>query len=92
MAERFEDQAKDAKTVGDLDRIIKHIFNEHGDTASLSFMVFSLDNKEQIYIASSKCTQASIKTILDYAKKNHIDINELLGPALEEIVNKLSKA
>ena len=92
MAERFDDQAKDAKTLGDLDSIIRHIFEEYGSTSKYGFIVFSFGGKEHVFIAMSKATQVNLKTITDAAQKQNLDVNEIIGDAIESAASRVRLA
>lgn len=91
MAAQFEQQAKDARTVGDLERIIQHLFQEHGDSVKYNFMVFAWGGKEHIYVSMSKKVHSAMKKIMKASRTGEVDINELLGDAIEEVAESLEK-
>jgi len=90
MAEKFQEQAKEARTVGDIERIIQQLFQEHGDSMKYNFMVFAWGGKEHIYIGMSKKTRESMKKIMKASRSSELDINELIGDALEGVAKSLS--
>lgn len=92
VAEKFEHEAKQAKTVADLHKIIPHIFEEHGDTLQFSFLVFTFGGKDHIYIAMDKDVRQMINKIMNISKTKHIDINKLLLDALMGVANSYSDA
>jgi len=89
VAKRFDEQAKEAKTAGDLNKIIRHIFDEHGDTAKYSYMVFSFAGKEHVYVALNKEEHDQLKKMLELAKGQKIDANNLFGTAFTNMLNQL---
>ena len=89
VAEQFEKEAKEAKSITDLNKIIQQIFSEHGDTVRFSFMVFAFGGKEHIYISSSKTTHNAMKKITAYCKEKHVDINDLLEDVLLGVANTI---
>lgn len=89
MARQFEEQAKEARTVGDLERIIQHLFQEHGDSVKFNFMVFAWGGKEHVYVAMSKRVHQAMKKIMAKSRLGSIDINELLGEAIEKVAESL---
>jgi ParB/RepB/Spo0J family partition protein len=90
MAKEFEEKAKNARTVNDLEKIIRHLFEAHGDTMHYNFMVFSWGGKEHIYISLDKDVHDSMKKIMNKAKKDKININDLLGAAINDIANSIT--
>ena len=91
VAQQFEEQAKEARTVNDLERIIQHLFQEHGDSIKFNFMVFTWGGKEHVYIAMSKKVHQALNKIMAAAKKSSIDINELIGEAMQSAAEALEK-
>lgn len=89
MAQQFEEEAKKAKTVGDLTNIVNRLFEEYGDTMKHNFMVFSWGAKEHVYIAMNKEVHVAMKKIMKLARKNEVDINELIGGAIREIADSI---
>lgn len=91
MAAQFHEQAKEARTVGDLERIITNLFQEHGDSIKYNFMVFAWGGKEHIYIAMSKRTREAMKKIMKASRTQTVDVNELIGDAIEGVAKALPK-
>lgn len=90
MAEQFQEQAKEARTVGDIERIITNLFQEHGDSVKYNFMVFAWGGKEHIYVAMSKRTREAMKKIMKASRTQAVDINELIGEAIEKVAKELA--
>jgi len=91
MSEQFQEQAKEARTVGDIERIIQALFQEHGDSVKYNFMIFTWGGKEHIYIAMSKKTREAMKKIMKVSKTAEVDINDLIGEAIEGVAKGLTK-
>lgn len=91
MADKFEEQAQEARTVGDIERIIQQLFQEHGDSVKYNFMVFAWGGKEHVYIAMNKRTREAMKTIMKVSRKAEVDINELIGDAIEGVARSLTE-
>lgn len=89
MARQFEQQAKEARTVNDLERIIQHLFQEHGDSVKFNFMVFAWGGKEHTYIAMSKKVHDALKKIMKKSQSANVDINEILGDAIVAAAEKM---
>lgn len=89
MAEEFEKEAKKAKTVADLNNIIQKLFDQYGDTIKYNFMIFSWGGKEHIFVAMNKEVHQAMKKIIKKAKKEELDINEMLGDAIIDIAKEL---
>jgi hypothetical protein len=91
-AAAFEKRAREAKTINDLEKIIQHIFQEFGGTVDHNFMVFASSGKQHIYIAMSKDTHSAMKTIMKHSEAARVDINEVIGVALQGVAAELKKA
>ncbi len=83
MAKRFEEQAATAKTTGDLNKIVKNIFEEHGDSLQTGFAVFSVSGKEHVYIAITRDTHDRLNKLLSTVKSSHADLNEIMAEAFQ---------
>jgi len=89
LADQFEHQAKEARTVGDLDKIIQKFMSEGGDTAKYGFVVFTWGGKEHIYVAMSDKTRESMKRIVRASRSKKIDINEVIEEAIVDAARGL---
>lgn len=87
----FEEKAKEAKTLKDLERILNELWSSYGDTVQLSFMVFTYGRREHMYVAMDRKTRAAAKKVAAYCKAHAKDINDVLGPALQALADVLSK-
>jgi ParB/RepB/Spo0J family partition protein len=91
MAQQFEAQAKEARTINDLERIIQHLFQEHGDSIRFNFMVFAWGGKEHTYIAMSKKVHDAMKKIMTKCRTANVDINELIGEAIQKAADSFDE-
>jgi hypothetical protein len=89
LAKQFQEQAKEAKTVGDLEKIIQRLMADGGETAKHGFVVFSWGGKEHIYIAMSDKTRESLKRIVRASRDKKIDINEIIEEAIVDAARGL---
>lgn len=92
MADEFDKQAKEAKTVEDLQNIIQSLFARYGDTLQHSYMVFTHGKQEHVYIQASTKTLRAIRKIMTYCQETSSDINKVIEPILADGVKKLGKA
>lgn len=84
MGEEFEKQAKEARTVGDLDKIIQRFMADGGDSAEYNFLVFTWGGKEHIYVAMSDKTREAMKRIVRASRSKKVDINEIIEEAITD--------
>jgi hypothetical protein len=89
LSEQFEDQAKEARTVGDLDKIIQRFMSEGGDTAKYGFVVFTWGGKEHVYVAMSDKTREAMKRIVRASRSKKVDINEVIEEAISDAARGL---
>lgn len=91
LVEEFEKNARTARTVEDLGKIIQHLYEMYSDTVPFGFMVFTYGKKEHIYIAATDRSHAALTKILDAAEHRKVDVNEILLPALEAAAEGLGE-
>lgn len=89
LAAQFQEQAKEAKTVGDLERIIQNLIAQSGETAKYGFVVFSWGGKEHIYVAMSDKTREAMKKIVRSSRSKKVDINEIIEEAIADAARNL---
>jgi hypothetical protein len=82
LAKQFQEQAKEAKTIGDLEKIIQRLMADSGGTAKHGFVVFSWGGKEHIYVAMSDKTREGMKRIIRASRDKKVDINEIIEEAI----------
>jgi|WetSurMetagenome_2_1015567.scaffolds.fasta_scaffold08238_2 hypothetical protein len=87
----FDEKAKEAKTLHDLERILNELWSSYGDTMKLSFMIFTFGKREHIYVQTDKKTREAIRRVTDHCKAHSKDINAVLGPALVALADVLKQ-
>jgi hypothetical protein len=91
MQDEFDEKAKEAKTVEDLESIIQNLFAKYGDTVNLSYVIFVYGKQEHVYVQANMKLKKAVDQILLYCKKTGQDINEVLLPTFTETAAKLTK-
>lgn len=86
---QFDVEAKEAKSVEDLGKIINSLFHRYGDTVAQSFMVFTFGGKKHLYVQCSEEMWKGLSKITRYCKDHRVDINEIIGPAVEDAHKKI---
>jgi hypothetical protein len=89
LAKQFAEQAKEAKTIGDLEKIIQKLMAESGESAKYGFVVFSWGGKEHIYVAMSDKTREALKRIVRASRTKKVDINEIIEEAITDAARGL---
>jgi len=89
LSAQFQEQAKEAKTVDDLEKIIQKLMQESGDSAKYGFVVFAWGGKEHIYVAMSDKTREAMKRIVRATRSKKVDINELIEEAVVDAARNL---
>lgn len=87
----FEERAKEAKTLKDLERILNELWSSYGDTVQLSFMVFTYGKREHFYVSMDRKTREAIKRVAAHCKAHGKDINVVLGPAIQALADMLDE-
>jgi ParB-like nuclease domain len=88
MSQEIEERTADIKSVQDLERIIQELFAKHGDTLSLSFMVFSYGKQDHIYLQMNSKMRRALDKVLSCCKLLGQDLNDFMKPILEEAAHK----
>ena len=91
MMERFEEKARDAKSLADLSVIVSRLYELHRDTVPFGYMVFTYGRQEHFYVAGTKTTLAALKAVCAHAKARGVEVNSLLGPAFTALDEKLRR-
>lgn len=91
MSAEFDEKAKEAKSVEDLQKILQNLFAKYGDTVKHSFMVFTHGKQEHIYIAMDRKMVRAMTKVMDYCKHTGTDINEFMAPITNEYLREATK-
>jgi len=82
MKEKFDDVKDEIDTIDDLSQILNRIFNEHGESLELNYMVFSYGNEDHLYVQCDKELWQEAKSMVSEANDKDIDINEVFRSRL----------
>lgn len=91
IKKKFDENAKEAKTVEELTSILNELFSKHGDTMDQNFMVFTHGKKDHIYIAMDHKLRAVMEKVVAYCSLNKEDINVVFQPVVEGLATRLEK-
>lgn len=91
MSDEFDEQAKEAKSVEDLQKIIQNLFTKYGETVKHSFMIFTHGKQEHIYISMNRDMSRAMKKVLDFCKSTGTDINEFMAPVVASCAREAAK-
>lgn len=96
MHGEIEKATKEAKSVEDLSRIIQELFNRHGDTLALGYMVFVYGKQTHFYLRMNAKMRRVMQKVDEYCRLTKEDINDFLVPLSEAwmraAVTKLDQA
>lgn len=81
---KFDESAKEAKTVEELTAILNDLFAKYGDTMDQSFMVFTHGKREHIYVAMDTKMKRAMEKVTEYCKLHKEDINTVMAPVTEK--------
>jgi hypothetical protein len=80
MADKFDEAAKEIKTVEGLSHVLNKLFTDYGDTLKHNFMVFTFGGKEHLFIAMSKKMKKTMDRVKKFCVENDLDINAVMQP------------
>ncbi len=83
MQAEVDARMKEAKTVQDLSNIIQDMFNKHGDTVSMSYMIFTYGKQQHLYIAMNSKMRKAMEKVMEYCRISGEDINDFMVPLTE---------
>jgi len=81
---KFDENAKEAKTVEELTSILNELFAKYGDTMDQNFLVFTHGKKQHIYVAMDMKTKRAMEKVTEYCKLTKEDINTVMAPVIEQ--------
>lgn len=77
---KFDESAKEAKTVEELTSILQELFTQHGDTLAQNFMVFTHGKQQHLYVAMDADMKRAMEKVTEYCKLTKEDINAVMAP------------
>lgn len=91
LQKKFDENAKEAKTVEELTSILNELFAKHGDTVDSNFLIFTHGRKEHVYVSMSPKLRASVQKLTEYCKLSKADINTVFEPLADLLVERVEK-
>lgn len=88
---KFNESAKEAKTVEELTSILNDLFAKYGDTVDQNFLVFTHGKKQHIYISMDHKLKSSMDKVIEYCKLAKADINEILNPIAADLAKHVDE-
>jgi hypothetical protein len=89
VKKKFDESAKEAKTVEELTSILQELFAKYGDSTEQNFMIFTHGKRQHLYISMGHKLKASMEKLTEYCKVTKTDINEVFQPLAEDLVKRL---
>lgn len=84
MVKKFDKASQKAKTGMDLSNILKHLFEEYGNTLEHNFMVFVYGGKKHLYVAANDDLWKRLKALSERCREAGTDLNAALLELLEQ--------
>lgn len=91
VQKKFDENAKEAKTVEELTSILNELFSKYGDTMDQSFIVFTHGKKQHIYVQMGHKLKATMEKVVEYCKLTKEDINDVMQPVAEDLIRRLEQ-
>lgn len=85
VVKQFDKASQGAKSGTDLSNILKHLFEEYGNTLDHNFMVFVHGGKKHLYVAVSDATWEDLMRLTKQCETEDRDINEVLAGLLSKV-------
>lgn len=87
-AKEFDERARKAQTMEDLQSIVQEIFSQYGSTLDKGFMVFSYGTQKHVYITLNQPMRRALDRIVDWLTFTGGNINDFMEPVLESALAK----
>jgi len=84
LQKKLDESQKEIRTIDDLSKVLNKLFNEHGETVPLNYIVFSFGGAKHIWVSTDKPLWDLMMKISNEAEKDQIDINDILLERLSE--------
>jgi len=89
---KFDESAKEAKTVEELTSILQELFAKYGDTVTdCNFMYFTFGKKTHLYVSMGHKLKATVEKLTEYCKLNKVDINDIMNSGYSDLVKRLEE-
>jgi ParB-like chromosome segregation protein Spo0J len=78
LQKKLEESKAEIKTIEDLSRVLNKLFQDHGDSVPLNYMVFSFGGSRHAWVRASKELWAEVVAMTKQAEEEERDINDIL--------------
>jgi ParB-like chromosome segregation protein Spo0J len=78
LQKKLEESKAEIKTIDDLSRVLNKLFQEHGETVPLNYIVFSYGGSRHAWVAADKKLWGIIVQMTKQAETENRDINDIL--------------
>jgi ParB/RepB/Spo0J family partition protein len=83
LQKKLEESKKEIKNIEDLSKVLNKLFQEHGETVPLNYIVFSFGGSRHIWVATEKKLWGILVAMTNQAEEEGRDINEILLERLD---------
>lgn len=91
LMEKVANAERQGKTPDQFSRLLNSIFKGQDTAATTNFMVFSYGNRDHILVRANAQVYDAMKRVVSSAALGAIDVNDMIGPVLIELADKVSK-
>lgn len=92
LRDELKKKSKKIRTVDGLGSVLKKLFKKYGSDLKHSFMVFTYEGKDHLYVVTNDATIAALEHIKGYCREEDVDINEIIGTALQAVVSQITES
>jgi hypothetical protein len=92
MQADFQKAAEELKTIGDLSKLLNHLFSTYGDTLPFGYMLLDFGGKESVWLRMSTPTRKALMEICSTCVKERRTVDDVIGGLLRMVAaGKLDK-
>lgn len=100
MKKKFEEAAKEVKTVEGLSKLLNTMFTKYGDTLPYGYMIIEYGGQQSVWVRATNKTLQALEVVSDICIHNSRTLDDILGGLVqsiakgevEELVEKLIAA
>jgi len=78
LQKKLEESKAEIRTIEDLSKVLNKLFQEHGETVPLNYIVFSYGGSRHIWVSADKQLWNLMVAISKQAEDDQMDINDIL--------------
>lgn len=82
MKKKFEEAAKEIKTVDQLAKLLNTLFTKHGDTLPYAYMVVDYGGQQSLWLRATKKTMDALEVVADICIERQRTMDDLVGGIL----------